>query len=94
MKVPVFRAKDKDSDEIVEGFYFNYPQSSSEEEVNGIVMTKIQHCLLTYRPVDPNDLPTLFESASATIINEPIGCNIDIKTLEFVRYEEVSCNEE
>lgn len=25
MKVPYFKAKDKDSDKIVEGFYFEYP---------------------------------------------------------------------
>ena len=25
MKIPYFKAKDKDSDRIIEGFYFEYP---------------------------------------------------------------------
>ena len=84
MKVPVFKAKDVDSNDVVEGFYFEYPLTNSFAEVAGdsnIVTANIAHCILTYKP------------GLMGVINEPTGCTIDLATLEFVKFVDVPCQE-
>lgn len=71
MKVPVFRAKDRDSDRYYEGFYFAYPETTycfSNDYANGKV--KLIHCIVTHRMTDWG-LP-----------NQPVLVTIDIETLE------------
>ncbi len=43
MRVPIFKAKDKDSDKIVEGFYFNFPVMGTDE-------TAVSHNIITFQP--------------------------------------------
>lgn len=78
MQVPVFRAKDKDSDKIVEGFYFNYPVVKNPSEND--ILTNVAHCIITY------------QDGMMGMINEPIACSIDMGTLEFVKFVDVPCN--
>ena len=78
MQVPVFRAKDVDSNEIVEGFYFEYPVTTNPM-AESTIQTNIARCLLTYKP------------GMMGLINEPTGCTIDLATLEFVRFIDVPC---
>lgn len=71
MKIPVFRAKDIDSDKYYTGFYFEYPETNfcfSEDYANGKV--KLKKCLSTYRTTDWG-LP-----------NVPCVVTIDTSTLE------------
>ena len=101
MKVPIFRAKDADSNDIVEGFYFNYPEvnnimQTEEGENTEVVSSSIKHCILTYKPMKmegAGGMMAMFAGGAPmqSPLNEPVGCNIDMKTLEFVRFEEVSC---
>lgn len=100
MKVPIFKAKDADSNDIVEGFYFNYPEfnnvTPTEEESSEVVTSNMKHCILTYKPMKlegAGGMMAMFtgQSDMTSPINEPVGCNIDMSTLEFVRFEEVSC---
>ena len=85
MQVPVFRAKDVDSNDIVEGFYYEYPVTTNfAPTVNEggefpVIQTNIAHCILTYKP------------GMMGLVNEPTGCTIDVTTLEFVRFVEVPC---
>lgn len=72
MKIPYFRAKDKDSDRIIEGFYFEYPETTycfSNDYVN----CKLIPCLITHRMTDwglPN-IPQLATIDKSTL--EKIG---------------------
>ena len=96
MKVPIFRAKDIDSNKVVEGFYFNYPETNHRSVIGGSEADQAshKHCLITYRPMQVTDssaVPSTFGPAVFSPLNEPVGCDIDINTLEFVRFEEVSC---
>lgn len=77
MQVPYFRAKDKDSDKIVEGFYFNYPVVKNPSESD--ILTNVAHCIITY------------QDGMMSMINEPIACSIDMGTLEFVKFVDVPC---
>ena len=88
MQVPVFRAKDRDSNEMVEGFYCEYPVTNVNVNSDGVVnadanspiiQSNVAHCLLTYKP------------GMMGLINEPVGCTIDLATLEFVKFVEVPC---
>jgi hypothetical protein len=74
----MFRAKDSDSDKIVEGFYFNYPvvNNNNITEENAI-LANTAHCLITY------------QVGMMGLINEPIACSIDMGTLEFVKFIDV-----
>ena len=77
MQVPMFRAKDRDSDKIVEGFYFNYPITKNPNESD--ILNNVAHCIITY------------QDGMMGIINEPIACTIDMTTLEFVKFVDVPC---
>lgn len=79
MKVPIFRAKDKDSDKMVEGFYFNYPITDS---ANDIDINSYAHCIITY------------QKGLMGIINEPIACSIELESLEFVKFVDVPVRED
>lgn len=90
MQVPVFRAKDLDSDKIVEGFYFEYPavnnfmqgmmgMENAQSDVP-VVSATMTHSLISYKP------------GMMGIVNEPVGCTIDLSTLEFVRFVEIPCD--
>jgi hypothetical protein len=76
MQVPMFRAKDKDSDKVVEGFYFNYPVTNNATEESAI-LANTAHCIITH------------QVGMMGLINEPIACSIDMGTLEFVRFVDV-----
>jgi hypothetical protein len=80
MQIPIFRAKDKDSDKIVEGFYCNYPLLTNPNESD--IMNNVVHSIFTY------------QNGMMGMINEPIACSIDITTLEFVKFIDVPCNTE
>lgn len=71
--IPIFKAKDEDSDQWVTGFYFAYPETTycfTEDYERHPV--KIVHCITFHRMTDWS-LP-----------NRPTVCNIDIDTLELV----------
>jgi hypothetical protein len=78
MKIPYFKAKDKDSDRIVEGFYFEYPETtycfSNDYE---IAKCKLIPCIVTHRMTDWG-LP-----------NIPQLVTIDKSTLEKIGYIEI-----
>ena len=76
MKVPYFRAKDRDSDTIVEGFYCSYPLMKTQTDP--LVPNEV-HSIFTYK------------DGMMGMINEPVACSIDITTLEFVKWVEVPC---
>lgn len=76
MQVPMFRAKDKDSDKIVEGFYFNYPVINNVTEESKL-LTNMAHCIISY------------QAGMMGLINEPIACTVDMGTLEFVKFVDV-----
>lgn len=80
MQVPYFRAKDKDSDTIVEGFYANFPVVKNPSESD--ILANISHGLLTYR------------NGIMGLINEPVFCTIDMTTLEFIKFVDVPCQTE
>ncbi len=80
MRVPIFRAKDKDSNEIVEGFYFEYPLVNSV--TSGSINSNLCHSLITYKP------------GVMGLINEPTGCTIDLSTMEFVKFIDIPCSNE
>ena len=86
MQVPVFRAKDKDSGDIVEGFYFEYPVTNGQGPIGSsdpnlpVLRLNTAHCLITYKP------------GMMGLVNEPVGCTVDMTTLQFVRFVEVPCN--
>ena len=63
----------------MEGFYFNYPVVNNKETQSEII-SNVAHCLLTYKP------------GMMGLVNDPVGCTIDMTTLEFVKYVEVPCN--
>jgi len=80
LRVPYYRAKDKDSDTYFNGFYFNYPQTTfcfSEDYHKGKKVI-LQHCLATYRSTDWG-LP-----------NVPCMVTIDISTLQKIGEVEAS----
>lgn len=81
MQIPIFRAKDADSEKIVEGFYCNYPlMKNKDREDSGITENaNIVHSIFTY------------QDGALGIINEPIACSIDIGTLEFVKFIDIPC---
>lgn len=74
MLVPYFKAKDKDTDREVRGFYFEYPETTycfSEDYDNG--KCKLIPCIVTYRMSDwglPN-VPQLATIDKSTL--EKIG---------------------
>ena len=74
MLVPYFKAKDKDTDREVRGFYFEYPETTycfSEDYDNG--KCKLIPCLVTHRMTDwglPN-IPQLATIDKSTL--EKIG---------------------
>lgn len=76
MKVPYFRAKDKDTGLVVEGFYFEYPATTYcfAEDYASFKVPLIP-CIVSYRMIDWG-LP-----------NQPILCNpIDKDSLELIGY--------
>lgn len=78
MKIPYFKAKDKDSDRIVEGFYFEYPETTycfSNDYAD--CKCKLIPCIVTYRMSDWG-LP-----------NVPQLVTIDINTLEQIGKVEI-----
>lgn len=78
MQVPIFRAKDRDSNEYVEGFYVEYPITNTPQE--SVIDTNIAHCIFVHKP------------GMMGMINEPYVCSIDLGTLEFVKYIDVPCS--
>lgn len=74
MKVPYFRAKDKDSETIVEGFYFAYPKTTYCVDDYERYPVEIVHCLCFDQMTDWG-LP-----------NRPMVCTIDKNTLELTGY--------
>lgn len=80
MQVPIFRAKDKDSDKIVEGFYCNYPLVKNPQSEQ--ILTNVVHSIFTY------------QDGMMGMVNEPIACSIDMTTLEFVKFVDVPCKTE
>ena len=80
MQVPYFRAKDKDSDQIVEGFYCNYPMIKNPQ--NDQILTNVVHSIFTYK------------DGMMGLINEPVACSIDPTTLEFIKFVDVPCKTE
>ena len=78
MQVPIFRAKDRDSNEYVEGFYVEYPITNTPQE--SAIDTNIAHCIFVHKP------------GMMGMINEPYVCSIEFATLEFVRYVDVPCS--
>ena len=84
MQVPIFRAKDRDSDKMVEGYYFDYPLATEQKNADGtspIVQGGISNCIITYQP----------SASGLGFINEPVACTIDMTTLEFVKFVDVPC---
>ncbi len=77
MRVPIFRAKDNDSDEYVEGFYVEYPPVNVPEA--DVSVSSMARCIFVCKP------------GMMGIINDPYVCSIDIGTLEFVRYIDIPC---
>lgn len=77
MQIPIFRAKDADSNDIIEGFYCNYPMIRNPSE--GQFLTNVVHSIFTYK------------EGMMGMINEPIACSIDITTLEFVKFIDIPC---
>lgn len=78
MKLPYFKAKGKDSDRWIEGFYFEYPETTycfSEDYDRGTC--KLIPCIVHHRMTDWN-LP-----------NTPELCTIDINTLEQIGEVEI-----
>jgi hypothetical protein len=103
MKAPIFRAKDKDSDEWVEGFYVQFP---AQRDVDECAMV---HAIMVVVP-DENSLSPdseinginkeLIDMAKNFTVNGESGyqlkqlntlvyCTIDISTLEKVRDVEI-----
>ena len=76
MQIPIFRAKDKDSDQMVEGFYVEYPLTNTQ----GSIVTSMAQCIFTYKP------------GMMGVVNDPYVCTIDVGTLEFVRYVDMPCS--
>ena len=71
--IPIFKAKDENSDQWVTGFYFAYPETTycfTEDYERHPV--KIIHCITFHRMTD------------WCLPNIPTVCNIDIDTLELV----------
>lgn len=75
MKIPYCRAKDKDSDRVIEGFYFSFPETTycftEDYERNPV---KTIHCICTYSMTD------------WCLPNHPQLCTIDKSTLEVIGY--------
>ena len=78
MQIPIFRAKDKDSDQMVEGFYVEYPVTNTQG--SSAITTNTAQCIFTYKP------------GMMGLINEPYVCTIELGTLEFVKYVDVPCS--
>lgn len=78
MQIPYFRAKDKDSDQMVEGFYVEYPITNTQQDT--VIETNIAHCIFVHKP------------GMMGMINEPYVCSIELGTLEFVKYVDVPCS--
>lgn len=77
MRVPYFRAKDKDSNIVVEGFFFAYPKTTyCFEDAYKRHPAELAYCICFNRMTDWG-LP-----------NRPVCCTIDINTLELIGYVE------
>lgn len=77
MKIPYVKAKDSDSNTVVEGFYFEYPETTYCFTEDYIREPKVRliPCVMSYRMTDWG-LP-----------NEPTICRpIDKSTLEIIGY--------
>lgn len=82
MKVPIFKAKDIDSDKYYTGFYFSYPSTTyciTSDYLSGEKVKNI-HCLVSHTMTDWG-LP-----------NRPILITIDNTTLEQVGYVDTEEN--
>ena len=79
MQIPIFRAKDRDSEQMVEGFYVEYPVANVPNNGDIVTNTNIAHCIFTHKP------------GMMGIINEPYVCTIDLATLEFVKFIDIPC---
>ena len=101
MKVPIFRAKDKDSDQWVEGFYVEFPSCDANE----CTMT---HAIMVVIPDEnsvspnetekvPNELVELVDNFTVNgeggyrlvQSNTLMYCTIDITTLEKIKDGEI-----
>lgn len=78
MKIPYFKAKDKDSEDYYEGFYFEYPETTYcfKEDYEVGKPVRMIPCLVSHRMSDW-ELP-----------NVPQLITIDRDTLEHVGYIE------
>lgn len=77
MKIPYVEAKDSESDSVVRGFYFEYPETTYciTEDYERESMVKLTPCVMSYRMTDWG-LP-----------NVPIICKpIDKNTLKIIGY--------
>lgn len=77
MKIPCVEAKDSESDSVVRGFYFEYPETTYciTEDYEREPMVKLTPCVMSYRMTDWG-LP-----------NVPIICKpIDKNTLKIIGY--------
>ena len=83
MKIPYFRARDLNSDQMVEGFYVNFPETEAKD-------APLVHALMVTVPVERPDLNIVFDPGNGKKVLEPeppkmntlMYCTIDITTLE------------
>lgn len=90
MKIPYFKARDLNSDQIVEGFYTNFPETEAED-------APLVHALMVTVPIETPDLNLVIETGDGERIKVPeqpkkntlMYCTIDISTLELIGEEDV-----
>ena len=89
MRVPYFRAKDQDSDQFVEGFYVEFPESSDVSKES-----KLIHAIMVVVP-DMGAIPMMPMLGLTGGDQKPSGkntlnfCTIDINTLKLVGEVEI-----
>lgn len=89
MKIPYFKAKDLNSDQIVEGFYTNFPETEAEN-------APLVHALMIPTPIEEPPLNLVIDTGEEKIeVPEPpkkntlMYCTIDISTLEKIKDVEI-----
>ena len=95
MRAPYFRAKDKDSEQFVEGFYVEFPETS-----DFIYGCKMVHAIMVVVP-DASAIPTMpmlgmfGENTSQPTISKKNTlnfCTIDINSLQLIGEVEIGSN--
>ena len=99
MRVPYFMAKDKDSDQIVEGFYVEFPEHNNFNQECRLI-----HAIMTVIPdTSMSGMMSMLgglsggnpdmQQVGATKSRNTLGfCTIDIKTLQQIGEVEIGAN--